>query len=77
MNQQYSGMLDDAGKRYLDDAIKFQVMNVLQVGLCGLYNLQQSKLIMNHSRKNKLTVDDIKRAMRLSNNDVFNEWHYE
>lgn len=39
MNQQYSGMLDDAGKRYLDDAIKFQVMSVLQVGLCDLCNL--------------------------------------
>lgn len=70
MNQQYSGILDNAGKKYLEETVMFQVKNVIQVDLCVLDDLQQSKLIMKHSRKNKLTVDDIKRALRLSNNDV-------
>lgn len=39
MNQQYSGILDNAGKKYLEETVMFQVKNVIQVDLCVLDDL--------------------------------------
>ena len=35
-----------------------------------MYYIQQAKLIMKHSRKEKLTVEDFQRAVRINNVDV-------
>lgn len=39
MNQQYSDILDNAGKKYLEETVMFQVKNVIQVDLCVLDDL--------------------------------------